>query len=203
MFYLRAGYTPDDYSSDTEWQARRDMESCTAVSCPSVAYQLVGAKKIQQDLARPGAQLPFTDKPLQGLEKHSVVSVHCRVLTMCSTKRACKQASEEASLTSAGRLADQLRRFVTSEEDVETLQACFAGLWSLDDLQQQETKDIVARAIESPSQFVLKPQREGGGNNLYGTLFRPMQLASMRRLCIACWLERSRSRLQATSSLQS
>ena len=57
VFYLRAGYTPDDYPGAKEWGARGAMESCTAVSCPSVAYQLVGAKKIQQDLAAPGARL--------------------------------------------------------------------------------------------------------------------------------------------------
>jgi glutathione synthase len=60
VFYLRAGYTPDDYPSRTEWDARCMMENCTAVSCPTVAYQLVGAKKIQQDLAVPGAQTSLT-----------------------------------------------------------------------------------------------------------------------------------------------
>ena len=62
VFYLRAGYTPDDYPSASEWDARRKMESCCAASCPSVAYQLVGAKKIQQDLASPGT--PFLGDPL-------------------------------------------------------------------------------------------------------------------------------------------
>lgn len=60
VFYLRAGYTPDDYPTADEWQAREMMEQCSAVSCPSVAYQLVGAKKIQQDLAVPGAPLVVT-----------------------------------------------------------------------------------------------------------------------------------------------
>jgi hypothetical protein len=31
----------------------------------------------------------------------------------------------------------------------------------------QATKDIIARAIATPEDFVLKPQREGGGNNLW------------------------------------
>jgi hypothetical protein len=57
VFYLRAGYAPTDYTGDVEWQGREAMESCSAVSCPSVAYQLVGAKKIQQDLAAPGTAL--------------------------------------------------------------------------------------------------------------------------------------------------
>ena len=54
VFYLRAGYSPDDYPGHAEWAAREAMESCSAISCPSVAYQLVGTKKIQQDLASPG-----------------------------------------------------------------------------------------------------------------------------------------------------
>lgn len=32
---------------------RQMMEESTAVQCPSVAYQLAGAKKVQQDLASP------------------------------------------------------------------------------------------------------------------------------------------------------
>ena len=43
-----------------------------------------------------------------------------------------------------------------------------AGLWSLDDLQTPETKQILDEVRSNPEQFVLKPQREGGGNNLYG-----------------------------------
>jgi len=54
VFYLRSGYAPTDYPTDAEWEARRLMERSDAVSCPSVAYQLVGAKKVQQDLAAPG-----------------------------------------------------------------------------------------------------------------------------------------------------
>ena len=32
---------------------RQMMEESTAVQCPSVAYQLAGAKKVQQDIASP------------------------------------------------------------------------------------------------------------------------------------------------------
>ncbi|KAM1490503.1 hypothetical protein FF2_033106 [Malus domestica] len=55
-----------------------------------------------------------------------------------------------------------LERFLDDKEDIAKLRKCFAGLWSLDD------SDIVKRAIESPGLFVMKPQREGGGNNIYG-----------------------------------
>ena len=43
-----------------------------------------------------------------------------------------------------------------------------AGLWSLEDLDNPETAKVLQQAQEQPDLFVLKPQREGGGNNLYG-----------------------------------
>jgi glutathione synthase len=52
--YFRAGYTPTDYPSETEWQARLLLERCNAIKCPSVAYQLAGTKKLQQVIALPG-----------------------------------------------------------------------------------------------------------------------------------------------------
>ncbi|PWZ34337.1 hypothetical protein Zm00014a_025173 [Zea mays] len=55
-----------------------------------------------------------------------------------------------------------LERFLKSEEEIEKVRKCFAGLWSLDD------EDIIKTAVEKPELFVLKPQREGGGNNIYG-----------------------------------
>ncbi|PRQ42102.1 putative glutathione synthase [Rosa chinensis] len=55
-----------------------------------------------------------------------------------------------------------LERFLDDKEDIAKLRKCFAGLWSLDD------SDIVKKAIEKPELFVMKPQREGGGNNIYG-----------------------------------
>ncbi|GJN05011.1 hypothetical protein PR202_ga22604 [Eleusine coracana subsp. coracana] len=55
-----------------------------------------------------------------------------------------------------------LERFLDNEEDIAKLRKSFAGLWSLDN------QEIVKSAIEKPELFVLKPQREGGGNNIYG-----------------------------------
>lgn len=61
VVYFRAGYTPNDYPSEVEWQAREVIERSNAAKCPTVAYQLAGAKKVQQDLARPGVLERFTD----------------------------------------------------------------------------------------------------------------------------------------------
>ncbi len=42
---------------------REMLESSRAAQCPSVAYQLAGAKKVQQDLAGPGVVERFVDGP--------------------------------------------------------------------------------------------------------------------------------------------
>ncbi|GAB4835870.1 Glutathione synthetase [Ancistrocladus abbreviatus] len=55
-----------------------------------------------------------------------------------------------------------LERFLDDKDAIEKVRKCFAGLWSLDDL------DVVRDAIERPELYVMKPQREGGGNNIYG-----------------------------------
>ncbi|WVY94938.1 hypothetical protein V8G54_034026 [Vigna mungo] len=110
VIYFRAGYTPADYPSESEWKARLLMEKSSAIKCPSISYHLVGTKKIQQELAKPGV----------------------------------------------------LERFLDNKEDIAKLRKCFAGLWSLDE------SSIVEKAIENPELFVMKPQREGGGNNIYG-----------------------------------
>uniref|UniRef100_A0A6I8MYY3 Glutathione synthetase n=1 Tax=Ornithorhynchus anatinus TaxID=9258 RepID=A0A6I8MYY3_ORNAN len=51
-------------------------------------------------------------------------------------------------------------------ESIARLRATFVGLYSLD--LGEEGDRAVARALAAPARFVLKPQREGGGNNLYG-----------------------------------
>ncbi|XP_075112849.1 glutathione synthetase, chloroplastic isoform X1 [Nicotiana tabacum] len=55
-----------------------------------------------------------------------------------------------------------LERFLENKDDIAKLRKCFAGLWSLDE------SDTVKDAIERPGLYVMKPQREGGGNNIYG-----------------------------------
>uniref|UniRef100_A0A674EBQ4 Glutathione synthetase n=1 Tax=Salmo trutta TaxID=8032 RepID=A0A674EBQ4_SALTR len=60
-----------------------------------------------------------------------------------------------------------LERFFPGEPDVvDKIRATFAGLYTLD--MGPEGDKTVAMALAKPDKFVLKPQREGGGNNLYG-----------------------------------
>ena len=48
--YYRAGYAPEHYYN-SGWAARLKLERSRAVKCPSIGWQLAGAKKVQQDLA--------------------------------------------------------------------------------------------------------------------------------------------------------
>ena len=58
-----------------------------------------------------------------------------------------------------------VERFIDDEESVQRIRSTFAGLFSLD--PGTEGDAAVTAALAQPSKYVLKPQREGGGNNLY------------------------------------
>lgn len=58
-----------------------------------------------------------------------------------------------------------LERFVQKVDDVNSIRKCFAGLWGFDG---NKATEIIEEAIANPDAFVLKPQREGGGHNIYG-----------------------------------
>ena len=57
-----------------------------------------------------------------------------------------------------------LDQFTTTPEESQTLASTFAGLYALG---EGDDSEIVTRALSNPGGYVLKPQREGGGNNLY------------------------------------
>ncbi|KAJ3032877.1 hypothetical protein HDV00_007011 [Rhizophlyctis rosea] len=119
--YFRAGYAPTDYPSENEWQARHKIETSHTIKCPSIAYHLVGTKKIQQILALPGV----------------------------------------------------LEKFVKDPKHAEKIRNSFTGLYPLD--ESEEGKKAVERCLEVGGEgFVMKPQREGGGNNIYGPDIPPL-----------------------------
>ncbi|KAI7904154.1 glutathione synthase [Cokeromyces recurvatus] len=111
--YFRAGYGPEDYPSETEWDARLVIERSLAIKCPTVAYQLVGSKKVQQVLSEP----------------------------------------------------NRLERYIQTK--TSEIRDTFAGLYSLDSTTEAGQK-AYKMALERPDDFVMKPQREGGGHNIYG-----------------------------------
>lgn len=63
VVYFRAGYTPDHYFSELEWDARLMIERSLAIKCPSIQYHLAGTKKVQQELARPGLLEVYLSEP--------------------------------------------------------------------------------------------------------------------------------------------
>mmetsp|Transcript_7975 Transcript_7975/g.8124 ORF Transcript_7975/g.8124 Transcript_7975/m.8124 type:complete len:505 (+) Transcript_7975:214-1728(+) len=54
VVYFRAGYGPEDYTDEMCWRTREIIEKSYAVKCPSLSHQLVGTKKVQQQLAEKG-----------------------------------------------------------------------------------------------------------------------------------------------------
>ena len=46
--YFRAGYTPNDFHDEKDWDSRLLLERSKAIKCPNVYYHLAGTKKVQQ-----------------------------------------------------------------------------------------------------------------------------------------------------------
>lgn len=114
--YYRAGYTPNDYISDKEWDVRALIEKSKAIKCPNAGYHLAGTKAIQAALCKPNV----------------------------------------------------LEQYLTEDECL-ILRKCFAQQYSLGDNSIREiSNSAISRAEVDGSPWVLKPQREGGGNNYYG-----------------------------------
>ena len=77
-----------------------------------------------------------------------------------------------------------LEKFIKDSKTVEMIRDTFTGLYSLDFTKEGE--EAVEMAISDPEKFVLKPQREGGGNNIYGKEVKDKILSKMRGEEI-CW----------------
>jgi len=143
VIYFRAGYTPRDFSSQdgAEWIALERLERSVAIKCPSIAYHLAGSKKIQQLMA---SNPQLLEKLLPDNIGEEVKQAECK--------------GEDGD----GYVGDVLD---LSPERMSCYRAAirsvFAGLW-------QPDSTSIAAALASPQEFVLKPQREGGGNNLWG-----------------------------------
>ncbi|KAJ5287191.1 hypothetical protein N7478_002877 [Penicillium angulare] len=115
--YLRAYYSPDEYKSSRDWEARTHLERSAAIKCPTVLNQLAGCKKIQQVLAEPTGPDHLTSF-LNGVDS-SIIA--------------------------------RLRETFAPQYDLST---------------NGQGRDLALNA-ETAMKHVLKPQREGGGNNIY------------------------------------
>ncbi len=117
--YFRCGYSPDQYPTEREWDARLMIERSRAVKSPSIHYHLAGTKKVQQELALPGV----------------------------------------------------LERFLPDAAKRESVKGIFTGLYALD--KSENGQAAFEMAMKEPDRYVVKPQREGGGNNVYGDDIKP------------------------------
>lgn len=108
VVYFRAGYTPLDYHSNTEWEARYLIEKSNSIKCPTIPYQLCGLKRIQ---------------------------------VILNNKKV-------------------LERFLEKNK-IEKLFKLFTELYPIN-------KESIEKVLKNPEDFVMKSQREGGGNLIYG-----------------------------------
>jgi glutathione synthase len=122
VIYMRAGYGPGDYTSDSAWDARYHLERSAAIKCPTVLTQLAGTKKVQQVLATP------------------------------------TPASEPS----------MLGKFIKDDTDsARELWKTFTNIYPMDTSEAGLEARKKALDPETAQAYVLKPQREGGGNNIY------------------------------------
>jgi glutathione synthetase len=86
-----------------------------------------------------------------------------------------------------------VERFLSPAQALH-VRSCFAGLWSLG---PDADASVITAAKREPGRFVLKPQREGGGNNYYNEEVRA-QLSAMSSSDLAAHIlmERVFPRLQ-------
>ncbi|KAF7284508.1 hypothetical protein GWI33_022096 [Rhynchophorus ferrugineus] len=65
--------------------------------------------------------------------------------------------------------------FLNEAKKIAAVRAVFTGLYGLD--FDEAGDQAIQMALDDPERFVLKPQREGGGNNIYGKDIRDAILA--------------------------
>ena len=221
VVYFRAGYTPNDYPSEVQWESRLLVERSRAIKCPSVFYHLFGAKKVQQQLCQPGEVERFVS-PEEAKELRACFAGQCvpqrggagatgwfrggcywcaRVRAKLRAGRSRKEEQGRAcapgvvefacsALLCSALLYDEMRcdamrcGNALRTRGGENAQMIFSFplftcssllpthpppfLCALFPTPAEEVAAMVAKARECPELFVLKPQREGGGNNVWG-----------------------------------
>lgn len=166
--YFRASYTPSDFPAPSYYDTRFLLERSRAIKCPSLPLQLAGGKKVQEALTRPGVLEHFL--------------------------------GNEDTKWGAGAL--DLTKYASDIRDT------WMGMWALDsedadiatalDQLQSDSPASTAAAVGSEppgtrlarlkaGSLVLKPQREGGGNNVYREAI-PAFLDSLRAEEREAWI---------------
>ena len=69
VVYYRCGYSPDQYFTEREWDARIMVERSVSIKSPSIHYHLAGTKKVQQRLAEEGMLERFLGQDKESIDK--------------------------------------------------------------------------------------------------------------------------------------
>ncbi|KAG9124135.1 hypothetical protein FRC07_012705 [Ceratobasidium sp. 392] len=140
VIYFRATYTPNDFRSPVDWATRALLEKSRAIKCPSLPLQLAGGKMVQALLAAPGVLERFIGRNHE--EKAWITELRSSWMEMWP-------------LASSRQTSGFITSLDTTEASDTTNPAPSVG------------KIGLARATDQYLNLVLKPQREGGGNNVY------------------------------------
>ena len=62
--------------------------------------------------------------------------------------------------------------FLENEHNLETLKPLFKSMVDLKNIEDPKIQELVDDAIKHPENYVLKPQKEGGGNNYFNEEMR-------------------------------
>lgn len=89
-----------------------------------------------------------------------------------------KKVQQVLATPTSGSTPSVLNRFVKSTDDMSGLEQTFTNIFPLDDTPAGLAARKIATDPEQCKGYVLKPQREGGGNNTYRTAIPPF-LASI------------------------
>ncbi|VEL37152.1 unnamed protein product [Protopolystoma xenopodis] len=154
LIYFRHGYSPDHFPDEQIWEIKWDLESSRAIKCPCIQYMLANTKLIQAALASPrviedlltGSSLTCLTT-IASISPAQYTSPSNNLQTQLQPENTFTQIARRCRLTFARQLALSPDLNLSSQEDIDQL---------------------VREALSDPDKFVLKPQREGGGNNYFG-----------------------------------
>ncbi|XP_026190338.1 glutathione synthetase-like [Cyclospora cayetanensis] len=159
LVLLRSLYDPAHFCHEGIWLLREILELSDAVKVPSVPAQLAGTKKVQQLFSpdtRVSAQLKQRHQhPLQGSDAAPTEDVLERFLPDAAAR-----AALQAVLQPHVDPADAPCAATPTHSAITALEA--------------STVAMLEDAVANPLLYLLKPQREGGGNNIYGQQLQRM-----------------------------
>lgn len=130
-----------------------------------------------------------TVRPLIDPERCSIIK-HC--LNLSITCVVFYHLAGTKKVQQALAMPNELERFIESHLDCEKIRYSFAKLYGLEK-SDPNSQQAIDDAIDCPQNYVMKPQREGGGNNFYDSDVR-VALQALPREEIEAYILMSRIR---------